>query len=68
MKWDDYFQRLEDKMDKGFERVEDKLDNHLSRLSKAEEAIVWMRGHLKISTTIVMSVIVAAITAYFKWN
>lgn len=48
---DDRFDRLETKLD----GHDEKLDNHLERLSKAEEAIVWLRGHVKIVTAIGIS-------------
>ena len=55
-------------VDGRFDRLEDKLDNHLERLTRAEEAIVWMRGHLKISTTFILTLIGSAIAAYFNWK
>lgn len=48
---DDRFDRLEAKLDSH----DEKLDNHLERLSKAEEAIVWIRGHVKLIVTIGIS-------------
>lgn len=53
-------------VDSRFDRVENKIDNHLERLSKAEESIIWIRGHLKISTSLFMAVVLAAILTYFN--
>ena len=58
---------LQKHLDGRFDRIEDKLDNHLDRLSKAEEAIEWTKGHLKISTTFVLGTISTIIVAYFKY-
>lgn len=55
-------------VDQRFDRLEVKLDDHLGRLSKAEEAIEWMKGHLKISTTFVLALVASALAAYFRWN
>lgn len=49
-------EKLREHMDSRFDKVEDKLDNHLNRISKAEEAIIWMKGHLNITTMIVISI------------
>ena len=48
---DDRFDRLEAKLDSH----DEKLGNHLERLSKAEEAISWIRGHVKLIVTIGIS-------------
>ena len=61
----EHFQRLERKMDEGFTRVEDKLDGHLERLSKAEVAIEWLKGHVKITTTIVLTALSSIVVYYF---
>lgn len=55
-------------IDKRFDRVENKLDSHLERISKAEEAIIWLKGHVKISTTLVLTIIGAALAAYFQYG
>lgn len=49
-----------------FDKLDDKIDNHLERISKAEEAIEWLRGHVKITTAIVLAVIGAVITYIFS--
>ena len=67
------FEQLKNHFDGRFDRLEDKLDvhdekltNHLERLSKAEEAIQWLRGHVKIVTTIGISVAGFLLTTL--WN
>lgn len=45
-----------DGLDRKLERVEAKLDNHLERLSRAEASIEWLKGNVKIVTTIILTV------------
>lgn len=57
-----------DRLEARFDQHENKLDNHLERLSKAEEAIVWLRGHVKIVTTVGLTVagtIISVLAKYF---
>lgn len=56
-------QQLKSHLDERFDRLESKLDihdekftNHLERLSKAEETIIWLKGHVKIVTAIGISI------------
>jgi hypothetical protein len=49
---------LKDHLDGRLDKLEGKLDNHLERISRAETSIEWIRGHLKIS----ISILVAALT------
>jgi len=58
---------LREHLDHRFDRIEDKIDDHLARISKAEEAIIWMKGHLKIATGFMLSIATAILTAYFKY-
>lgn len=55
--------RIENKIDK----QDGKLDDHLERISRAEEAVVWMKGHLQVVTGIVISMVSAVIAGYFKY-
>jgi chaperonin cofactor prefoldin len=55
-----------DSVDKRLERVEEKLDDHLSRLSTAEASIEWLRGHAKLSITIILSVAGFLASLYFR--
>lgn len=43
---------LHSHLDHRLDRIETKLDDYHSRLSKAEEALVWMQGHLKLVTAV----------------
>jgi hypothetical protein len=61
---DDRFDRLEAKLDSH----DEKLSNHLERLSKAEEAISWLRGHVKLVVTIGISVVGALMSAVLKYG
>lgn len=42
-----------------------KLDNHLERLTRAETNIEHLRGHIKVSTTIFLSVISVLVLTYW---
>lgn len=56
-----------DALDSRFERVEAKLDNHLERLSKAEASIEWLRGNVKIVTTIILATAGFFAVAFFNY-
>lgn len=56
-----------DKLHSRLSRIEGKLDDHLERLSKNENDIHWIRGHLKIATGFVLSIITAVVAAYVKF-
>lgn len=43
-------------LDARLDRIETKLDDYHSRLSRAEEALVWMKGHLKLVTAVGIAV------------
>lgn len=42
-------------LDQRLDKLEDKLDTHLERIARSEEAISWLKGHVKIVTTIVLA-------------
>lgn len=46
-----------DRIESVLDIVDVKLDDHLQRVSKAESAIEWLRGHARISTTVFLAVI-----------
>lgn len=52
-------------MDARFDRVESKLDKHLEQISTNTEAIGWIKGHVKLSMTMIITIIGVALTAYF---
>lgn len=49
--------KLKAHVDARFDRLETKLDDHLQRLSKAEAAIEWLKGHVKLTTAIGLAVV-----------
>ena len=55
-----------DSLDRRLDRVELKLDDHLSRLSTAEASIEWLKGHAKLTVTIILAVAGFLISLYFK--
>lgn len=55
-----------DSVDSRLERVEEKLDDHLSRLSSAEASIEWLRGHAKLSITIILTAAGFLASLYFS--
>lgn len=56
-----------DRLEARFDQHEEKLDNHLERLSKAEEAIVWLRGHVKLVTTIGITIVGTLLSVVAKY-
>ncbi len=48
-------------------RIEGKLDNHLERISKAETSIEWIRGHLRISVTILIAALTGLAGALYNY-
>lgn len=59
----DLREHLDDRLDK----LEGKLDNHLERISKAETSIDWIRGHLKVSLTIAITIVTGLAGTLFKY-
>jgi archaellum component FlaC len=47
-------------------RIEDKLDSHLERISRAEESIVWLKGHVKLVTALGLAIAGTLISIFFK--
>lgn len=45
------------KIDARLDRIEQKLDSHLDRVSKNEADISWIKGHVKIVTTLAIAVL-----------
>ncbi len=48
------------------DRIEDKLDNYAERSTKNEADIAWLKGSTKVSMTVLITIIGAALTAYFN--
>lgn len=55
-----------DNVDSRLARVEEKLDDHLSRLSSAEASIEWLKGHAKLTVTIIMAAAGFLASLYFR--
>lgn len=53
MKMDERFDRVEVKLDKVIQR----LDTHLERLTRAEESIIFIKGHLKFTLSLAIAII-----------
>lgn len=51
-----------DKIDARLDRIETKLDNHLERVSRAEESIRWLQGHVKFTVSAAVAAIGALLT------
>lgn len=47
-----------DRVEQSLDRIDEKLDSYLERISRNEEAIIWIKGHIRI----VMMLGTAAIT------
>ena len=55
-----------DKVDQKLDIIDNKLDDHLQRLTAAETAILFIKGHLKISLSVAIAIIGTLVVAYFK--
>ena len=53
MNLDDFRSHVDQRLD----RLENKLDDHLQRLTAAEVALEFVKGHLKITTAIGIAVV-----------
>ena len=62
----DHLDRHMNNVTRKLDRMEQKLDNHLDRISKSEEAIVWIKGHIRIVVMLGMSAIGALASAIWK--
>jgi hypothetical protein len=43
-------------------RIEQKLDNHLSRISRIEESMIWLKGHVNIVTLAFLTTLGGVVT------
>lgn len=48
-------QDLRDHLDKRFDKLEGKVDNHLERISKNETDVSWLKGHYKLTLSIIIA-------------
>jgi hypothetical protein len=60
-------QDLRGHIDGRLDKLEEKLDNHLERISRAEASIEWIRGHLKISVSILVAALAGMAGALFNY-
>lgn len=58
---------LKKHLDNRLDRIETKLDDHLSRLSKAETSIEWLRGHARMSLTILVAALTGMAGALYQY-
>ena len=54
---------LRQHLDARLDRIEGKLDTHLDRISRSEEAIAWLKGHVQFVTAIGIA-LVGGISTY----
>ncbi len=57
---------LRDHLDSRLDRVEGKLDSHLERIAKAETDLSWVRGHVKIVTTVAVTVFTGMVGLIYR--
>lgn len=50
-------QDLKKHLDSRLDRIEGKIDQHLERISKAEESISWIKGHIKLGASLLVAVL-----------
>lgn len=48
------------------ERIEKKLDIHLEKVSKHEADLTWVKGYIKTSVALFISITVGLITTFFR--
>lgn len=58
---------LKEHLDTRLDRIEEKLGDHLERISKAEEAITWIKGHLKISVSLLLAALSGVTGALYQY-
>lgn len=53
-----------------FDRLETKVDSHLERISQTEIEVSWLKGHVKLATTVFIAVsgAIAAGLAKLLWG
>jgi hypothetical protein len=54
-----------DKIDARLDRIETKLDDHLERVSRAEESIRWLQGHVKFTVSVAITLVGGLLTYIF---
>lgn len=46
-----------DRIEKKIDKIDIKIDDHIGRISKLEESVIWLKGHVKITVTISLTII-----------
>ena len=59
-------QQLIDHMDHRLDKIEAKLDSHLERVTRNEEGLESVRGHIKLIMSVLLAVVSAAITGIIR--
>lgn len=61
---------LHSDMTNRFDRLESKVDSHLERIAQTEVEVSWLKGHVKLATTIFIAVsgAIAAGLAKVLWG
>lgn len=60
--------KLHEEMTERFDRLEEKLDKHSELTTKHETDISWIKGTIKMSSSIIITIIGAIISLFFKGN
>ncbi len=48
-------------------RIEEKLDRYQERISKAEADISWIKGFIKVSTSLLITAVAGTITVFYNF-
>jgi hypothetical protein len=54
-------------IDARFDRMENKVDSHLERISKAEASIEWIKGHIKIGTSLLLTALAGMAATIYNY-
>lgn len=68
--WDGSAMHLEDlrlHLDTRLDKLEDKLDNHLERIAKSEASIEWLKGHVRVSISILLASLTGLATVAYQF-
>lgn len=58
---------LREHLDGRLDKIEDKLNNHLERISKSETSIEWLKGHLKLSLSLLLAALSGMAGAIYQY-
>ena len=57
---------LADRLEKRLDKIESKLDRHLVQVSTNEADLNWVKGYIRISTTMLTAMVVSVGSLIFK--